>query len=77
MNKPQTFGATLVALLLSVAGAAHAAKEAPAADTTAKAPSRQESKMATCNKSAGEKMLKGDERKKFMSQCLSTKKSPS
>lgn len=31
---------------------------------------RQE-KMAACNKQAGEKKLGGDERKQFMSQCLS------
>lgn len=34
----------------------------------------QQSKMATCNKEAGGKDLKGDERKKFMSECLSAKK---
>ena len=38
-----------------------------------KAPSAQQSKMATCNKEAGEKALKGDERKKFMSECLKAK----
>jgi hypothetical protein len=27
--------------------------------------------MKACNKEAGEKQLKGDERKKFMSTCLS------
>jgi hypothetical protein len=26
--------------------------------------------MKACNKDAGEKKLKGDERKKFMSECL-------
>ena len=31
----------------------------------------QQQKMATCNKEAGEKKLAGDERKKFMSTCLS------
>lgn len=31
----------------------------------------QQQKMAACNKDAGEKNLKGDERKKFMSECLS------
>lgn len=31
----------------------------------------QQEKMKTCNKEAGEKNLKGDERKKFMSTCLS------
>jgi hypothetical protein len=33
----------------------------------------QQQKMATCNKEAGEKKLAGDERKKFMSECLSAK----
>ena len=31
----------------------------------------QQEKMAACNKDAGTKNLKGDERKKFMSDCLS------
>ncbi len=31
----------------------------------------QKNKMKTCNKEAGEKSLKGNERKKFMSACLS------
>lgn len=30
----------------------------------------QQEKMKSCNKEAGEKALKGDERKKFMSECL-------
>lgn len=30
----------------------------------------QQEKMKACNKDAGEKKLKGDERKKFMSECL-------
>ena len=34
----------------------------------------QQSKMATCNKEAGTKDLKGDARKNFMSECLSAKK---
>ena len=34
----------------------------------------QQEKMKTCNKEAGEKKLKGDERKKFMSECLSADK---
>jgi hypothetical protein len=37
----------------------------------------QQSKMATCNKEAGAKNLKGDERKKFMSDCLSADKTTS
>jgi hypothetical protein len=28
-------------------------------------------KMKACNKEAGDKQLKGDDRKKFMSSCLS------
>jgi hypothetical protein len=31
----------------------------------------QQNKMKTCNKEAGEKKLKGEERKNFMSDCLS------
>jgi hypothetical protein len=31
----------------------------------------QQEKMKTCNKEAGSKKLKGDARKKFMSECLS------
>jgi hypothetical protein len=31
----------------------------------------QQQKMADCNKQAGEKQLKGDARKKYMSECLS------
>jgi hypothetical protein len=30
----------------------------------------QQDKMKACNKDAGAKSLKGDERKKFMSECL-------
>jgi len=45
-----------------------AALAAQAAD---KAPTAQQSKMATCNKDAGDK--KGDERKAFMKECLSGK----
>jgi hypothetical protein len=38
----------------------------------ADAPTKQQGKMATCNKDAGDK--KGDERKAFMKECLSAKK---
>ncbi len=44
-----------------MAGAAQAAE-----------PTKQQSKMATCNKDAADK--KGDERKAFMKTCLSAKK---
>jgi hypothetical protein len=44
-----------------------------AAEDKAKTP--QQEKMASCNKEAGDKGLKGDDRKKFMSGCLSAGKS--
>lgn len=37
---------------------------------TAAAPPTQQEKMKACNKDAKDKALKGDERKKFMSDCL-------
>jgi hypothetical protein len=37
-----------------------------------KAGGTQQNKMKTCNKEAGAKGLKGDERKTFMSTCLSS-----
>jgi hypothetical protein len=55
-------------------GAAYAASHvgaAPMADTKAKAPTTQQTKMASCNKEAEGK--KGDERKAFMKTCLSNK----
>ena len=63
MKKYLTLLATAVALSL---GAAHAA-DAPAAKTA------QQNKMTICNKEAGDKKLKGDERKAFMKDCLSAK----
>ena len=54
----------LLALGLSLTlGVAHADEK--------KAPSAQQNKMSLCNKEAGDR--KGDERKKFMSECLSAK----
>src|SRR5688572_10001969 len=50
----------LVGFCLSIAAHAQAKKE----------PTAQQALMGTCNKEAGEKSLKGDERKKFMSTCL-------
>ena len=44
---------------------------AQAADAPAK--TAQQNKMVSCNKDAGEKALKGDERKAFMKECLSAK----
>jgi hypothetical protein len=52
-----------------------AAAMAPAAAASADKPmTKQQTKMADCNADAKEKNLKGDERKKFMSSCLSDKK---
>jgi hypothetical protein len=55
-------------------GTADATKAAPA--TTAKKPptekqKAQQDKMKSCSKDASDKKLKGDERKKFMSGCMS------
>jgi hypothetical protein len=55
----------LLAACLALPLASHAAEE--------KKPTAQQSKMATCNKEASAKNLKGDERKKFMSECLSSR----
>jgi len=40
---------------------------------SAVAASDQQNKMGSCNAEAKTKELKGDERKKFMSECLSAK----
>ena len=54
----------------ATSAAADSAKAASAgADDKAKTTQRGK-KMKACNKEAGDKALKGDERKKFMSQCL-------
>ena len=55
---------TALGLALTLGAGAHAAEDA-------KAPTNQQSKMATCNKDAGD--MKGDERKAFMKTCLSNK----
>ena len=57
----------LIALCLAVGFAA------PAFAKEDKAPTAQQTKMSTCSKDAAEKGLKGDERKKFMSECLKGK----
>jgi len=58
----------IVALATSAfTGSTFAADAASAPKATA-----QQTKMATCNKEAGD--MKGDERKAFMSKCLSAKK---
>jgi hypothetical protein len=44
--------------------------DTPAAPAAEKKMRAQQSKMGDCNKEAKEKKLAGDERKKFMSNCL-------
>jgi len=55
----------LMTLALLVAGAAHAA-DAPEKKS-------QQTRMAACSADAKQKELKGEARKQFMSECLSTK----
>lgn len=50
------------------------AADAPANAPAKKAPTAQQQKMTTCNAEAKTKALKGDERKAFMKECLSAKK---
>ena len=54
--------------LIVLAGIALASQFALAAD---KAPTAQQQLMGTCNAEAKTKELKGDDRKSFMSSCLS------
>lgn len=73
---------TLLGLSLSL-GLAHAASPTtpaeaasaatPATSAVPAAKSTQQNKMKTCNKDAGDKKLKGDERQAFMKTCLSSK----
>jgi nucleoid-associated protein YgaU len=57
----------VLAVLFTLPLVVHAAEDK-------KKPTPQQERMAACNKQAGEKNLKGDERKKFMSACLSAGK---
>jgi psiF repeat len=45
-------------------------KKCQGATSGSKDLNKQQQKMVTCNKQAGQKSLKGDARKKFMSTCL-------
>ena len=47
-------------------------KECLAAKPVKNGKTAQQERMKTCNREAGEKKLAGDERKKFMSGCLSS-----
>ena len=63
--------------MIALVALTFAAANAFAADQEKKAPSAaqlaQQEKMKSCNAEAGTKALKGDERKKFMSECLGSK----
>ncbi len=63
-----TIAFVALALICGGALAADAEKKAPSPAQQA-----QQEKMKACNAEAGSKALKGDERKKFMSDCLSAK----
>ena len=66
---------TLIAFVVFSTGSVFAAEqEQKAKKEPSPAQLAQREKMKTCNAEAGEKELKGDERKKFMSECLKTKK---
>lgn len=56
----------LLAACLALPLAAHAAED--------KKPTPQQEKMSACSKEASAKKLKREERNRFMSTCLSTKK---
>ncbi len=60
------FQKLLIAVAIALPIAAFAAEE--------KKPTPQQQKMAACNQEANAKNLKGDDRKAFMSKCLSTAK---
>lgn len=59
----------LIAACLALPLAAVAADEKAATQTKELTPQQQ--KMASCNREAADKKLAGEERKKFMSTCLS------
>lgn len=50
-----------------------AAKPAKAKKEPSEKQKAQQAKMKSCSKDASDKKLKGDERKKFMSECLKAK----
>ena len=72
MNKLLSLMALGLALSAGNAFAAAHAGAPMAGASAAKAPTAQQTKMATCNKEAADK--KGDERKAFMKTCLSAGK---
>ena len=85
-NRSTTLGLALAAALLAQAGARTAVTSVRAASPPSSAPEAlaqeapatspgtpQRSKMKACNADAKQKDLHGDERRKFMSHCLSGK----
>jgi hypothetical protein len=72
MFKPIALAALLAAPLCTSAADSAKATSAGADD---KAKTSQQEKMDSCNREAGDKALKGDERQTFISQCLSAGKS--
>ena len=61
----------VLAFITCTSFAAEQAKKEPSPAQLA-----QQEKMKACNADAGTKALKGDERKKFMSECLGPKSAP-
>ncbi|MEI7429920.1 MAG: PsiF family protein [Betaproteobacteria bacterium] len=66
-----TIAVVVLAFITSTSFAAEQAKKEPSPAQQA-----QQEKMKACNAEAGSKALKGDERKKFMSECLGSKPAP-
>jgi psiF repeat len=66
--------AVLFSITLAVSSAACGQDKGKAPTEAQK---KQQERMSACNKEAGEKKLKGDERKKFMNGCLKGGKSGS
>ena len=61
-------------LALACAALGSSAVMAQTAATAEKPKTEQQNRMVTCNKTAGDRALKGDERKAFMKGCLSGEK---
>lgn len=61
----------LLALITLSATLSTALAQTAAPAAAEKKPTEQQNRMVSCNKEAGEKTLKGDERKTFMKSCLS------
>ena len=62
---------TIACIVLGCAAFGALAQTAAPAAAEEKKPTAQQMRMTSCNKDAADKALKGDERKAFMSKCLS------